>query len=990
MRKGKTISLLLSLSLLCTALIPGKMTYAATGDDSTDNGMVINKTATANVDGSYTIQLEAYATGSKVITEVTKEIPTDIVLVLDQSGSMANPIGTVSFVPYEDDTRNQDYYDVRANGGKDNLYYLLEDGSYASVSVTCQPKVTYTEIINGYNNSTFNEYTNYWANRENLYAKVNGEYLKVSVARTNRYGIYTYSLPDGTVIGSANGQYGSPSFSGIDGDNLYLATANDADNVYTYTYTDADGNVQTIGTSTGADTVFEETLYQKVVDETAGGTRLSALQTAVTTFADSVKTKAAGEDGTFGTEDDVNHRIAVVGFATGKYSNNSDYPTYENTELFIGSTQYNYNVNASSHYNSAFQDMNTQTGYNNVIASKNALAARGATYVDYGMNMANGIFDANPVPTGEKRNRVIVVFTDGQPGYSSYDPDVATAAIDEGDKAKTAGVTIYTVGIFSGANANTAGDENGTDTEKANWFMQNLSSNNGTPQNPSYYLSASDAKTLNSIFQQISDQIETGGSSTTLSEETVIKDIISPAFTLPEGTTADNITLETYHCTGKDGDEYTWSKNVDAMGARAVIENGQVSVTGFDFAENYVGTVSEGGNTTYRGDKLVIKFKVEPKAGFLGGNNVYTNSNAGVYKNSEATEPVLTFNQPQVNVPINDVTVNSQDKNVYLLGDVTAAQLQDGASVSVGDVSLDLNLENYGLEDWQTEYVDITVAITDASGNTIISLDDLTDDTFYSVVVTVTPKSNGEGANGTPAVEKSGQKTASVNVFKPELTFADSTVYYGDNAPTDYSSNLTSTVWKHESTTDAQVSMLGETPDLDIECTPESGIVDGKVNSKNDIKVNTSVEIDNVDVSYYTLFAHTNCSDNCSWSETSPDGTPAFLLHVKTCKLNITKAGGTAGEPYVFSVLKDGEAYSEVTVVGNATVTICELPVGTYSIEEKGDWSWRYSATCSIDAVLSSVNSEGSITCTNTLNNNNWLNGYSDVVTNIAGQEHRN
>ena len=41
--------------------------YAA-NDTAPDNGMKISKTATPNADGSYTNMLEAYATGSKVIT----------------------------------------------------------------------------------------------------------------------------------------------------------------------------------------------------------------------------------------------------------------------------------------------------------------------------------------------------------------------------------------------------------------------------------------------------------------------------------------------------------------------------------------------------------------------------------------------------------------------------------------------------------------------------------------------------------------------------------------------------------------------------------------------------------------------------------------------------------------------------------------------------------------------------------------------------------
>ena len=89
MKKTKAVSLLLSLSLLATLAIPGTLAQSVQADTTQENkGMVINKTAEANRDGTYTITLEAYATGSKVITETKKDIPTDIVLVLDQSGSM--------------------------------------------------------------------------------------------------------------------------------------------------------------------------------------------------------------------------------------------------------------------------------------------------------------------------------------------------------------------------------------------------------------------------------------------------------------------------------------------------------------------------------------------------------------------------------------------------------------------------------------------------------------------------------------------------------------------------------------------------------------------------------------------------------------------------------------------------------------------------------------------------------------------------------------
>lgn len=1006
MKKKKIVSLLLSLALLSAAFVPGTVAGAA----ENSSGMVISKTATAKEDGSYTIQLEAYATGSKVITETKKDIPTDIVLVLDQSGSMADAIGTVTFEAYEDETsgywsdyntRNRDHYENRHNGGNGNLYYPLGDGVYASVSVTVQSTYSYTQITNGRNNSTgsfVTSYISYWGNQNNLYAKVNGEYQKVTVTREetgeNWFGAtytYTYSLPDGKVIATSEGDTGEPVFSDIEGNILYLLTEDDSTKVYTYTYTDANGETQTIGTSAGAETTFGTTLYKRVVNTNGGDSRLAALKTAVTNFSNSVAKKAAGEDGELGSEDDMEHRIAVVGFASKSgYGNNTELLSVSGTNS--GSVGIAYNQITDQNLEDVMQDMSTAAGQTMVTNSISALTAEGATQVDLGMDMAKRILDANPVSASETRNRVVIVFTDGSPTSSNgFETSVANSAISKSGEIKNSGAQVYSVGVFSGADATSAGNSSGTNTEKCNWFMQYVSSNNGTPRNPSYYLSAADAATLNNIFQQISDQIESGGASTTLSSETVIKDIISPAFTLPEGADPGDITLETYSCTGKSGDSYTWDKNDDAMGASAAVDGDSVSVTGFDFAANYVGTVTENGNVTYRGDKLVITFDVSPKSGFLGGNNVYTNSGAGIYENSSASDPVLEFDRPQVNVSIGDVTVDAESKDVYLMQDVTGEQLRSGTVVKVGDVSLDLAKENYGLETWQTEYVNITVEIKDKDGKVISSgWNDLTDDQSYTVSVQVSPKFNGTNASGAVAEKKSGSDEAEIHVYKPELTFKDCTGYYGDYVPADFSNNLTSVVWRYGDT-EADSEKMGTEPELSITYTPDAAkTADGKINSKQDIAVNTAVKIGETDITDETGFLHTSCEGECGWNETTLDGTPAFLLHVNTCQLTITKNGGASDEPYVFNVLKDGVKYSEVTIVGNGEKTIYELPVGNYTIQEDEGWSWRYApgyGQNSAGVSLTADNPQGALTCTNTLNGNiYWLNGYSDVVTNIFGE----
>ncbi len=1016
MKKTKILSLLLCLSLLCALLVPGPAAHA----DAADSGMNISKTATRNDDGSYTITLEAFATGSKVTQVVKEDVPTDIILVLDQSGSMADDIGTVAFKEYKDvvdwwygtdyHTRNRDYYKYRHNGGSANLWYKLSDGSYVSVSVERQQTLTYNKITHGQNDNNDYGYTNYWVNRNNLYTYVNGEIKKVIYTR-ERDSIFEnwnckYALEDGTILNENNeGSHYSPTFQNTDDGYLYLSVLDENKNIYKYTYTDTSGVTQTIGTSTGADTKFTPAFYQRSTTTTGGGSRLNALKSAANAFANAVATKAAGPDGNINTtEDNVNHRIAVVGFASRSGDGN-------NTELLSisgsnsGSVGVAYNSITPQNLKNVVQDMDTSAGQNMVTSAINALAANGGTEIDLGLDMANRILNANPVPVGETRNRVVIVFADGAPtAQNGFQLDVAGRAISYAGTIKNSGATVYSVGIFSGADATNAGSRptgdyyddyfwgsNYTDAQMAaacNWFMQNVSSNNGTPRSPSYYLSASDAGSLNNIFQQISSNIESGGSSTTLDEKSEIRDIIAPAFSVPANTS--DVKLYT---SDSDGSTTNW-KEREPFDGTVKIENSTVTASGFSFKDNWCGDETNNGTTTFHnGRKLIIEFTVALKSGFLGGNDVHTNGEAGVYENAQATTPLMEFENPTVNIPIPAVSsVTAQDKNVYLLGSVTADVLTSGATATVGgNITLDLSKANdtekpYGLEPWQTEYVNITVTVKGEDGNAISTpLSSLTDNTTYTIEVTVSPKTDDSTTTpGTPAAAKTG--TANINVFKPTLTFKDSDVYYGDAAPADYNGSLTTTQWKHGDTLDSSVTMIGTAPNLGLTYTPEAGKIENdKINTKQDIAVDVAAKIGTTDVTGSTTFIHTKCSGNSSCTDPANG---KFWLHVKTCRLTIAKAVGASDESYVFTVMKDGAPYSEVSIEGNDSQTIYELPVGAYTIAEDEDWSWRYTANYSDEATLSAETPEGAITCTNTQNKDQWLNGFSTIVRNIFGQNH--
>ena len=427
------------------------------------------------------------------------------------------------------------------------------------------------------------------------------------------------------------------------------------------------------------------------------------------------------------------------------------------------------------------------------------------------------------------------------------------------------------------------------------------------------------------------------------------------------------------------------------MGAKASISGDQVNVTGFNFSENYVGTVTENGSISYRGHKLVISFKVRPKAGFLGGNGVITNASAGIYENGSAQTPVMTFEQPKVNVPIKDVTVTAEDKNVYLLGDVTADQLKDGATVKVGDVTLDLSKADdaekpYGLEKWQTEYVNITVAVKDKDGKEIPAdgLKDLTDDAAYTVEVTVAPNTDGSGSAGTAATAKTSPNTpANINVFKPELTFKDSQIDLGETA--DYKNNKATTnfeVWKHGETlsTGTGVTMIGTKPELTLSYDPEEFAF------KQDTPVKVTVKIDNNDVTGHTTFKHADCDfAGCTWEREKYNGNH-FIVHVKSFDLTIKKKGWEEideNQSFVFKVTKDDDpAFSmDVVIQGNSSVTIKDLKPGTYTVTEETDWSWRYTladVSQQVNPATATEKDENDavlVTFTNTREKIKWLNG---------------
>ena len=228
--------------------------------------------------------------------------------------------------------------------------------------------------------------------------------------------------------------------------------------------------------------------------------RKDALKSAVRTFSNAILDDAKKYS--------VDHRIAVVGFASG----NNYGLNYANTEL-LTSSEVRYDKIKNSDYADSLVSVNNNGALNNVITKAiNAIDAEGATRADIGLEMATNIFANNPVT--DNRQRVVVFLTDGVPtSYSNFEYNVANVAIQNAYQLKnTYDATVYSVGVF----------DRGTSADsKVNNFMNYVSSNYSedvvmskyskeTTENiGGYYLDVSDVSKLSDVFTSIVEETTT-------------------------------------------------------------------------------------------------------------------------------------------------------------------------------------------------------------------------------------------------------------------------------------------------------------------------------------------------------------------------------------------------------------------------------------------------------------------------------------------------
>ena len=236
-------------------------------------------------------------------------------------------------------------------------------------------------------------------------------------------------------------------------------------------------------------------------------TRINALKSAANSFIDTI-----AEQNKSINDKNKRHQVAIVKFAGNKRNNTIGNDTYRDRQGYT----HNYSQvmkGLTPCVDSAATELKNTVGF---------IEPAGATQADYGLELArdmSGRTDAQ---------KVVVFFTDGSPTSSNgFESDVANDAVNAAKTMKDKGATIYTIGIFSGANP----DQAISKASKENKFMHAVSSNypNATSyttnklgkrtENSDFYKAASNADELKKVFDDISSSITSGKGSPTQIED---------------------------------------------------------------------------------------------------------------------------------------------------------------------------------------------------------------------------------------------------------------------------------------------------------------------------------------------------------------------------------------------------------------------------------------------------------------------------------------
>ncbi len=408
------------------------------GERQGDDKVKLEKDAILEENGTYTIALDLHATNPPVITILEKNTPLDIALVLDQSGSIVQS-------GYLDELQlavNNFVNLIADHGRSHNVDHRIAVVGYAGDE---------DEPPTGTDTSRYpiaGGTTSEWVNTGVFDS--NGDFHPFPVTGFN-YTAYQGDMdPAGTYYTYADGEYLLLSYHA---QYRHLITEQEAKRavldgvtVYGYVY-DAAGQgsfVELTRNSSGLWLYGDKQLYS---------------ETKFFTYHEDVWTHRTGLG-----------RRQIHGYGT--YDNYRGADGHEG--VFTRTETRNANPQMSI-YKDAMVPVSLGAGGSGGVnpgltKSVSHLGSNGGTFVQYGIEMANRVFAANPLDESEGRVRVMILFTDGMPGIGVFDDDVANAAIEKAYATKnTYGAHTYAIGLYPA--------ESVSATDNQAYFMNAISSN---------------------------------------------------------------------------------------------------------------------------------------------------------------------------------------------------------------------------------------------------------------------------------------------------------------------------------------------------------------------------------------------------------------------------------------------------------------------------------------------------------------------------------
>ena len=577
------------------------------------DGICFRKTATKqdNDASKYTIDLETFVKGKISYTESAD--PSDIVLVLDVSGSMDQNI----------------------------TYYNYNEAS--------------NPVIRGRDLYTYGGW--YWYRETDYYYKVgegtDAEYYQVYVGMDGSgndlsdYHFFIY-------------------FQDSNGKRWHINSAGELVEVEPTNVPGTEYDTNLVNSNV--------TLYTR--QQAGTKTKLTALKEAVRAFITEVAKNAKFDKKGQQRPTPLDHRIAIVKFAGYDadgiiyYNNNAN--AYE--EAGTGNNKGNHRASDGTNYNEVVRGLKSVlTDSTDLKNAVNGLVAGGATASDHGMQLAKNII--NHISAERTSNKTVVFFTDGEPNhYRDFDSDVADDAINNSHSIKTITYgsgddathpTVFSVGVFASSPKPEDDIYIYMDRISSDYPDATSMTNTCSKESSDFYKDASGgAADLTAIFKAIAGSASQQGS-TIGSSSAVTVDVVSSSFNLPANAQDAELEILVAPCTGttkisyegKVNDYLTFgeAKAPSEYGLPAITYNidqskNEISTSGFDFSTNFCGPDESGTTTTYRGYKQIIRFTITVRDDAVGGPDVATNDKkSGIYVDGNQ---IAEFNRPRVKLPV--------------------------------------------------------------------------------------------------------------------------------------------------------------------------------------------------------------------------------------------------------------------------------------------------------------------------------------------------